>query len=305
MRLAGPVVIGIAVIAVFFGGFVTWSAVAPLATAAIAPGNVMVDTSRKTVQHLEGGIVAQILVREGERVDAGEPLIELDRSRSEARLSYLRGQLEADEEQIELLDIEIVEIGDLLERGLARKSRVLELQRHKAEVEGHRNQVLAAIDDTEDLLQRSVIRAGIDGTVVNLAVHTAGGVISPREPLMEIVPRDDPLVIEARIDPLDIDVVHNGQAAKIRMVPFNRRSTMPIDGTVFSISADRMTDEFSGMPYYLARIAVDGDPSEALGGGALYPGMPAEVRILTGERTLLGMLFDPLLRSFRRAFRES
>ena len=154
------------------------------------------------------------------------------------------------------------------------------------------------------LLGRVKIIAPLDGTVVGLQIHTPGGVISPGEALLDIVPSGDRLVIEAKIDPTDIDVVHPGLPAHVRLTPFNTRSTRPIEGRIASVSADRLSDERTGESYYLARVELKGNPANALDGASLYPGMPAEVMIVTGARTALDYFLKPITRSLNRAFRE-
>ena len=142
------------------------------------------------------------------------------------------------------------------------------------------------------------------GTIVNLRVHTAGGVIAPGAPLLDIVPSGDALIIEARIDPGDIDVVHLGLLARVRLTAYNQRSSVPLDGRVVAVSADNIIDERSGQAYYLARIKLDQDPSEVMAGVMLYPGMQAEVMIVTGARTALDYILTPFSRSMDRALRE-
>ena len=423
--IVGPVNAGLAVIFVFFGLFGAWAALAPLQSAAIAPGLVSVDTNRKTIQHLEGGIVGDILVREGDTVAAGQILIRLDEIQARSTLDLLRGrmatatarqarleaerdgrpevafpdwledgredpkvaeildgqlnifqarkesksgqvailgqriaqfseeieglegQIKAEDRQIKLIGQELKDVKRLVDKGLARRPRLLELQRRSAEIEGsrHRNQARIArarqqigeaelritelqtelvndvvaelrevqaeiLDLTEqlraatDVLKRTEIRAPIAGTIVGLQVHTTGGVIGPGERLMEVVPSEDRLIIEAKVDPVDIDIVRQGLPAQVRFSAFSQRSQVPVDGEVTSVSADSLTDERSGEPFYLARVELTGDPTMTLDGAALYPGMQAEVIVITGERTALSYLMRPLLRSFNRALRE-
>lgn len=157
----------------------------------------------------------------------------------------------------------------------------------------------------EDVLNRTEIRSPLNGTVVGLQVHTAGGVISPGASLMDIVPADDRLVIDAQIDPADIDVVRVGLKVEVRLTALPQRNNMPIAGRVISVSADRLIDEATGMPFYRAKVELTGDVKKVLGDVVLYPGMQAEVMIVTGERTALEYILRPLLDSFNRAFRES
>ena len=154
----------------------------------------------------------------------------------------------------------------------------------------------------EDVLARSRIVAPLDGTVVGLQVHTVGGVVGAAEPLVHIIPSDDRLIVEARIDPTDIDVVRAGLTARVDLTPFNSRHSASIDGTVVSVSADSLVDERSGATYYLARIELD-DRGPAPG-VTLHPGMPAQVMIITGRHTVIDYLIEPLTRSFKGALRE-
>ena len=417
------VLLGFATIFLFFGGFMGWAAVAPLDSASIAPGVVKVETDRKTVQHLEGGIVREINVREGDHVRAGEVLIRLDDTQPRASLDLLHvrmmaaialdarlvaerdgrhivtrpirlrngaddatageiidaqirifdarrktmsnqiaileqriaqfaeeinglnGQIGAEERQIALLDQEIKSMAELVAKGIAPRPPYLELQRRQAELEGMRSQNLARVAqvrqsigetrlqiaglrtartdevvqqlrDTQaeqfdlaerirsarDILRRTEIRAPIDGKIVALKVHTPGGVIGPGEPLLDLVPSDDRLVIDARVDPRDIDVVHAGLRALVRLTAFNQRNLPPLEGIVTSVSADRLSDERTGQAYYLVRV----EPDEILEQAhvAIQPGMQAEVMIVTGTRTALESFLNPISRSLNRAFRE-
>ncbi len=425
-RIALPVVAALVVIALFFGALGTWAVFAPLESAAIAPGVLSVETNRKTIQHLEGGIVEKILVSEGERVTAGQELLRLDGTQALATLDLLKGRYRAlsalearlvaerngseavafpdwllkeeadpkvqeiikgqvgifearrdilssqaailkqrilqfgeeitglrdeiasNNRQLTLIAEEIVDVEKLLEGGLARRPRLLALQRQAASIEGNRSRNQAAIARAkqqigetelqiselrtnlhneivheqrevqtelfalaerllaaEDVLRRTTIRARQDGTIVELRVHTTEGVIGPGEPLMDIVPSGESLLVEARVDPADIDVVHPGLSAKVRLTAFSQRDMHPLDGKVLSVSADRLTEDRTGEAYYLARIVLNEEAGEQLGDGELYPGMQAEVMIVTGSRTALEYLLRPLAASFRRAFKES
>jgi HlyD family secretion protein len=129
-------------------------------------------------------------------------------------------------------------------------------------------------------------------------------VIGAGTPILDIVPDNDKLVIEAHLDPKDRDVVGGGMPAEVRFTAFNQRNSMPVKGRVVWISADGLKDERTGQPYYSARIELVEDPAKALSGGSIYPGMQANVMIVTGERTALSYLFRPLTRTFNAAFRE-
>lgn len=426
--LRGPVLFGIAVVLVFFAGLGGWAAIAPLASAAIAPGVVSPDGSRRTVQHLEGGIIREILVEDGSRVEVGDPLLvladvaarasfeqlqtqvdalaalqarliaeqqgrdavafpdrlldaaaaseevadilaaqsdlfETRRTAIEGRKNILRqriaqlseeitgleAQIVSQERQLALIEEEIEGVAQLVDQGLERRPRLLALQRQEAEIEGaiaenraaiaRANQAIGEAElqilgletdrldeiateltrvrtellsleerlmSSEDVLTRTVIAAPVSGTVVQLRYRTTGGVIGPGDAILDIVPLDEDLVIDARVSPVDIDAVAQGQDAQIHLLAYAQRNLPRIEGTVTTVSADALTDEQSGERYFRVKVEVDRDRLEALPADVtLAPGMPAEVLIMTGERTALQYILQPFLDSIRRSFRES
>jgi HlyD family type I secretion membrane fusion protein len=161
----------------------------------------------------------------------------------------------------------------------------------------------------EDTLDRLAIRAPQAGTVVRLMFHTVGGVISPGTPVLEFVPRDDKLIVEARLKPEDIGFVHVGMPAEVRVHAYNQRRLPLILGKVTYVSADRLiearqADKAGEQAYYLTRVEIDPESLAELPGAKLYPGMTTDVVIETGERTALDYLLTPITTSLRKAFRE-
>ena len=156
----------------------------------------------------------------------------------------------------------------------------------------------------EDRLSRTDIRAPLSGTVNELSVHTIGGVVTPAEQLVTLVPENANLKIAARIQLTDIDQISIGQHAKLRFSAFNQRTTPELSGTVSFISPATSTDPANGQVYYLAEVQVNQAEMDKLGTNALKPGMPLEVFISTEERTALSFLSKPLVDQFSRAFRE-
>lgn len=421
-QLRRPLLVAASVIALFFGGLGIWSVTATLASAALAPGTISPDGSRRTIQHLEGGIIADIRVAEGSRVRAGDVLMVLEdisadasvdllvgrrralaaararlaaeeageseisfpawlsedeaaagilaaeRNRFAARrasreglvevmerridqhhaeITGLEAQIEARTLQLDLIAEEIAAVRTLLDQGLERRPRLLALQRTEADIMAARAENRAgiararqAIAQTEaeilnldrqareeataelagvradlsavrdqlraarDVLTRTTITAPLDGEVVDLRFTTLGGVVGAGEPILDIVPADEELLVEARIAPTDIDAVHPGLEARVILSSYAQRNLPRLSGTVRTVSADALVDETTGRTYYLARISVDEDGLAALDGVELVPGMPAEVAVVTGERTPFDYLADPFLDSFRRAFKE-
>ncbi len=419
------ILFGFAVLIVTIGGFGSWAGTAPLSSAVIAEGSVKVDTNRKKVQHLEGGIVDELLVRNGDRVAVGDVLVRLDRTRAEAsatiyggkldaaraglarltaerdgqaqlqfppdlversndaavrqtlegerrmfqaRRETLAGQVQMAEErigqlgeeiiglqsqvsakkrQISLIKKELVDLKDLLARGLTPRARVLALEREAARLEGERGEHIAGIarakrtisesrmeimqletafreqvvaelrerqDEVYDLAERveaarftlaqTEIAATEDGIVVGLDVHTVGGVIKPGDTLMEIVPLEDRLIVEARVRPQDVDEVQLGLQADVNFVGFSQRTTPKASGEVIYQSADALTDPKTGESHFLVRVAVPETEVARLGTLDLQPGMPAQVLIQTGRRTPFEYLLRPIKDSMAVAWRE-
>lgn len=408
-----------------FGVFGLWSLLAPLDSAAIAPGHVVVDSNRKTISHYEGGIVDAIMVTDGQIVESGTPLLRLRGIQARAQVDLLktqflnnlaiearllaerdgkkkvqfpeemqehgrtdmraeimaaqtsifnsrtenfRGQLAvldtriaqhqeeikglemqetAMSEQIAYLNDEIAVVTKLLKEGNATRPRLLSLKREASELIGRRGEYMAmkakaleSIAETEtsilntkseymntvleelketqqflaetrekmtassDVLTRVVVRAPERGIVNDLVAHTIGGVIKPGEKILNIIPLDDKLIVEARVSPQDIDVVRKGLPARVRLSAFKVREVPVLDGTVIHISADQLVDERSGESYFLSRIEINREELQKLEQVELYPGMPAEALILTGSHTFMAYLMEPITNSFNRSFRQ-
>ena len=413
---------GILIALLVFGVFGLWAALAPISGAAHAPGTVTVRSYKQVVQHLEGGMIRDILVRNGDVVEAGAPLLILDSTQSVAQLeiasaqfvalSALEARLIAErdgldsinfpahlntddanareemnvqmqifaarkasregsvavlEQRIEQLKSRVVglqamqsskeelaasfeeELKDvrlLLEEGFADKLRLRELERSHAMLKGEAAELVANISATEiqagetqlqilqlnnefqadvvnelgeiqprlkdirermtalnDIVERTVIRAPVAGVVNGMQYHTVGGVIGPGNPIADVVPQSDELIVEASVSPLDIDRVHVGQDATIRFSSFS--SAVPtIFGTVIGVSADAVTDRNTGASFYLARVQVTPEGMQELGDLALVPGMPAEVFIASGSRTFLQYVMKPFSNALARSLIE-
>ena len=218
--------------------------------------------------------------------------------RDSARLEGERGQLIAATAQskgkISEIELQIIQIDQDLRSEVAKELR--EVQAKIAELVERK---VAA----EDQLKRIDIRAPQDGIVHQLVVHTLGGVITPGEAMMLIVPEADALTVEARIAPQEIDQVAAGQAATLRFSAFNQRTTPELNGVVSRVSADLSTDQRTGAAYYTVRIALPESETARLKGLRLLPGMPVESFTRTGERTILSYVAKPFTDQATRAFR--
>lgn len=179
-----------------------------------------------------------------------------------------------------------------------------EVGRELREIQAQMGEFVERKVAAEDQLKRIDIVAPQSGTVHEMAVHTVGGVVTPADPIMLIVPDGDDLALEVQILPKDIDQLQVGQKAMLRMTAFNQRVTPELEGHVSRIAADITTDQRTGLSYYLARISVPVTERKKLNNAPLVPGMPAEAFIQTSERTALSYIAKPLTDQISRAFRE-
>jgi epimerase transport system membrane fusion protein len=184
------------------------------------------------------------------------------------------------------------------------KDHIEKIMQQLTETDMAVNELEEKITVLNEKITRTKIVAPVSGDVLNMTLHTIGGVVSPGRALLDIVPHQDRLIIEAQISINDIDSVKLGSTADIRFSVFNQVKTKVIEGRVEYISADRLVSDSNGYPYYLARIEVTSQGVEALQGYTLIPGMPAEVLINTGTRTLLQYLLQPALDAYARSFIE-
>ncbi|MEP1142768.1 MAG: HlyD family type I secretion periplasmic adaptor subunit [Henriciella sp.] len=401
-----------------------FAALAPISGGALAVGTINPDGSRRIVQHFEGGIISEILVRDGDIVQAGDPLVILDQTQaradrniSQSRLQTLkimesrlnaemagqrsfdtseidfsvdtrltdlargeselleksydltqaklellrererqyRSEIEGHEAAIDsletqktLLNQEIESARILVEKKLYAEPRFLALQRDEAgltgqvlthqsdiqRIEGQISEVvvqrsemlaerrseiaqeIAAIRDervqTEevfatnaDTLARTTVTSPAHGTVVELRYKTLGGVVRPGEPIVDIVPLTEDLIIEAQISPSDVDIVAPGLTARVTFSTL-RRDLPQIEGIVKRVSADALVEERTGMTYFRAEVSVPRETLEQLQiEDKITPGIPADLMIETESRTILAYLIQPLRDSMRRAFKEA
>jgi multidrug efflux pump subunit AcrA (membrane-fusion protein) len=304
LKIRGPLIFGAAVVLTFFGAGIGGAALMPIDKGVGMSGTVIVESKVKPVQHLTGGAVGRILVVEGQTVAAGELLIALDTSRFDEQLAALRAQAAAAHRQLDLIRQEAATIAELHERKLASRSKLLALERQVAEVEKENAGLSAKIAMTEQELVRAEIRAPVAGRVLSVAVHGAGAVIAPGATIMEIVPEEDRLVVEGRLPINRIDSVKSGMPAKVWLSGLSWRDQRPLRARLAWVSADSVEDRRTGAPYFVARVELDDPRSKIAKRVSLHPGMRTEILLLTGERTLLDQLIDPLLRNVHRAFQS-
>jgi HlyD family type I secretion membrane fusion protein len=185
-----------------------------------------------------------------------------------------------------------------------RNKRAEEVAKELREVQGQLDGLREQRRGAADVVKRTVVTAPTSGVVMDLRMHTSGGVVGAGQPILDIVPAEDGLLVEAKLRPLDIDAVHVGLPAQVRLTGLKQRNTPELAGRVVHVAADSLSDQRTGQSYYVARVAIEADELARAGVPALYPGMPTEVYIVTGARTAFQYLVDPVRESFAHAFRE-
>jgi HlyD family type I secretion membrane fusion protein len=425
-RMRRPMVSGAAVIAVLVVGLTVWASVTPLSTGITAQGEVRVESNKKTLRHQQSGTVRQILVQEGQRVRAGQPMMLYDDTEARAtydvlqnqydslaaqaarftaeatgkatldfapdllnrmsdprvagmirdqqflfttrlqlfqsqnsvltqRLDQIGSQIEGQQTQVKSVDEQIRltkdEMGgyqELYDKGFAPKPLILRYQRSVADLDGRKGSLLsdiarlrqqlgetrmqmAAARDTREsqaaeglrdtqakiadtmprltaareTLVETVIRAPVDGYVFNQTQFTVGGVTSPGEVLMEVVPANAPIIVSAMVTPQDIDKVHVGMDAKVRLTGLNQRWHSPMAAKVVMVSPDKTVNEKAGTSYYRADLRIDPKELTKLKKNTqITPGMPAQTQIVSGQKTVMGSLISPITDTVRDALHD-
>lgn len=298
---------GLWVLLIIFVGLLSWAAFAPLDAGVPSNGMVAVDGRRKVVQHPRGGVIQQVMIREGDAVAAGDVLIRLDGSTELGNRSQAVAQLQAVRLNAEALEAQLPGLRELVEDGFYPRNQLIDLERKLKEAHAQQHGLRDQIAALDKELERTVIRAPSSGRVMGVGVNTPGAVVIAGAKLMEIVPIDDQVTIEAQVRPHLVDKVIPGAAAQVRFSALQSSRTPVILGTVEWVSPDRFQtkeDSTNGEGYYLAKVIVSQDELMKVDGLRIIPGMPADVIIKTGERTLFQYLFKPISDRFAHALKE-
>jgi multidrug efflux pump subunit AcrA (membrane-fusion protein) len=303
LNIRGPVVGGLLVMLLFFGGGLGAASIAPIDKGIPLAGSVIVESKVQTIQHQKGGPVGKVHVDEGQMVAVGQLLVSLDTQSLDQQIMAMKAQAVAAARQLDLIRQETVTMADLAERKLAARSKVLSLERQVAEVEKETASLAARIAIAEEDLARSEIRSPVAGQVHSLAVRGPGATVQPGGTVLEIVPMTDRLVVEGRLPPIHIDSIKRDMDAKVWLTGLSWRDSRPLKARLAWVSADSVEDKRTGASYFIARIELAESRTEIARRMPLHPGQRTEILLLTGERTLLDHIIDPLLRSINRAFR--
>jgi adhesin transport system membrane fusion protein len=291
-------------ICIFWVMIFVWANYAVLEEVTRTMGRVVASSKIQVIQNLEGGIIKEILTKTGATVSSGDPLIVFESARFQSELSALTKEKQAAEKNLKLLDEELDILEPLVNQGVESKMELIRLRQRILDAEASLMKSEETLPVLEDRLFRSTVIAPVDGIVNRLLVNTTGGVVQPGEPLLEIVPIDDELIIEVEINPKDIAYVLPGQEAIIKLTAFDFSKFGSLKGKVINVGVDTIQKE-DGSIWYICQIAVDGNGFTSIGKTIkILPGMVAEADIVSGEKTVLKYLLQPVTKIANEAFRE-
>ena len=288
-------------------GFLAWGLFIPLDSGTPSTGIVSVDGHRKPIQHSSGGTVAEVFVKEGQKVSTGDALLKLEDSATTATLSQINSEIRATSIEIQMLQKVLPGIRELVQDGFYAKNQYLDKERKLNELlaqqVGLKDRLIAAQKE----LERTFIRSPVDGNVMGLTINYPGAVVVAGVKLMEIAPAEEELIIDAQIKPHLINRIHPGNAAQVRFSALQSGRTPVVMGELEWVSADRFQnreDNQNPDGYYLARVNVSKDELSKLGNFKIISGMPADVIIKTGERTFFQYVFKPITDRLAHTFKE-
>lgn len=288
---------------------VVWAHYAVLDEVKRGAGRVIPSRQMQVVQSLEGGIIKSILVQEGDKVQKGQPIVQLDETKFEADLGQLRAKRDAISQSLKLLNREVDLTNRLYKQKVVPEIEMLRLQRQAADLSGQLAQIEQTIKAAKDRLTRTELKAPVYGIVNKINVTTIGAVVQPGSDIMDIVPLDDTLLVEGRIRPQDIAFIHPGQDAIVKITAYDPNVYGKLDAKVERISADTIEEKTGGgekpQTFYRVIVRTDknylGSKDEPL---PIIPGMVATVEVLTGHKTVLDYLMKPARLLRQEALRE-
>jgi protease secretion system membrane fusion protein len=324
--------LGWVVLSVGFGGFMLWALFAPLDKGVPADGTVIADGQRKTIQAPFNGVIDQILVKDGEVVKSGQVLIKYNNLQAvaqangsrqavlglQAQVKGMEDSVQNKQQQLVAMKEQLANIELLAKEGYVARNRVSEFQRQYLQLDGslsedrgnlvrYRSQLaehesrLAAFEFD---LDNTEVKSPVDGSVLNLSVFTKGAVTGMGTTLLEVEPGAAALVVESHVPVHLIDKVHVNLPVELMFPAFNQRSTPNIPGKVTVVSNNRTQDPRTGEPYYKIQVEVTDAGKRKLRDNKVRPGMPVQVFIVTGERTMMSYLLKPITDRVRTSLHE-
>lgn len=296
--------VGMAIVAVGFGGFMLWAGLAPLDKGVPSQGVVITDGHRQLIQTPQGGIVKEILVKDGDQVVAGQVLARMNATQQSAQNTALRESIASKQRQLALIKEQLNGYRKLAKDGYMSRNKLIDAERNYSQVSASLAEEQAKLPVSDFDLANAELKAPVDGTVTNLEIHRPGAVIQSGSKIMEIVPINMPLVVEAHLPTNMIDKVYKDLPVEITFPAFNQRTTPTIPGRVTMVAANTTQDPKNGVSYYKIQVEVTPEGKKLLAANQVRPGMPADVFVVTGERTLLSYLFKPVVDRAHSALRE-
>ena len=314
------------------GALLLWAIFAPLEKGVSASGFVITDSNRQSIQPAFAGIVEDIYVKEGQQVKAGEVLIKLNPTNALAQKNSTQeviGGLEAQakglgqsivqkKQQVALLENQLIGLRELVAEGYMARNKVSDLERQQLQIkgslledEGNLLRLKRQISEQKEKLSpfemdlaNTELKSPVNGQVVNMTVFTKGGVVSPGQKIMEVIPSNEALIVEGQLPVHLVDKVHVDLPVEMMFTAFNANRTPHIPGTLISVGADRIVDEKTGQPYYKIQAVTTPKGAKMLKDYKVRPGMPVELFVKTGERSMMAYLLKPVFDRMHSALRE-
>ena len=291
-------------ITTFFILFFVWASVSELEEVTRGNGKVIASSKVQVIQNLEGGIIRDIFVKTGQRVDKDQLLLKIDDTQFLGDLNSAEQQKISLNQSLELLKEERDILEPLVESGVEPRINLIRLLQRISTAESEYRVLQDQIPNLEDKLQRTNVRAPRDGIINRLLISTTGGVIQPGNPILEMIPVDDDLILEVEVAPTDIAYVIKDQRAVVQLSAFDFAVYGSLEGVVMNVSADTITKD-DGSTWYICLVSIPSDGITSMSRKLeILPGMQATVNIVSGSKTILQYLLQPFTNIKNKAFRE-
>ncbi|MBU3593699.1 HlyD family efflux transporter periplasmic adaptor subunit [Polynucleobacter sp. 71A-WALBACH] len=315
-----------------FGGALLWAFLAPIEKGVSASGYVMTDSNRKAIQPAFAGVVDDIFVKEGQTVRTGEVLVKLNPISAKAQANATKESIDGLDAQVKglsqaiaqkkqqsaLLERQLVSLRELAAEGYMARNKVLELERQQLQLkasiledEGNLIRTKKQVSEQQEKLNpfeydlaNTELKSPVDGQVVNITIFTKGGVVSPGQKLMEVIPVNEAMIVEGQLPVHLVDKVHVDLPVEMMFTAFNTNRTPHIPGVLISVGADRIVDEKTGNPYYKIQAITTPQGAKLLKDLKVRPGMPVELFVKTGEQSMMTYLMKPIFDRTHSAMRE-
>ena len=292
------------IIFAFFLLFFVWASKAELEEVTRGQGKVIASSKLQVIQNLEGGIIRDIAVKTGQQVSKGDLLIKLDETQFNGDLNSARQQLKSLGESLSLLEEERTILEPLVEQAIEPRINFIRLLQRISTANSEYETLLDQIPNLEDKLLRTSVISPMDGIINRLLINTTGGVAQPGSPMLEIIPLNDELVLEVEVSPTDIAYVIKGQKAMVQLSAFDFAVYGSLEGIVLNVSADTTTKD-DGSTWYVCLVSIPSDGITSMKRELeILPGMQATVNIVSGRKTILTYLMQPVTNIKNKAFRE-